>query len=217
MSNQKAYTTNKAITKYLKAFLVSEGFYRLRPKEFIRVRDDIVDRIILQLSQWGGESFSIYYTCSLLIEIDKEDESLIIGEREVSNERDNIEWHCLSEMHAQKSMSSAIDVFERTIFPYFEQFTTIEDLIVEYLFIQVYLEDICKIKEAFLLLGKDCSDYKKVDRDTFFYYHRDYENNDILYKDKLREHIRQTKNIPYDKTYFENLKENNRKNILSLG
>ena len=44
----------RAITKHLKPALADAGFYRIRPRKFVRLRGDLVDVIAFQMSQWGG-------------------------------------------------------------------------------------------------------------------------------------------------------------------
>jgi hypothetical protein len=181
----------KAITKSLKPVMEKKGFYRIKPKVFVRVMGDIIFVVAFQLSRWGSGIIYMHCFCNLLPDEDFENtiEAYSVGNRFDENDNDQIMWISTSEEDTQNTISSIVDLLDRDIFDWFDSIQTIEDYIVEYM--DNKLNDIWKydrsVEYYFSLIGKDyLGSYLKTENKI------DYIQGDI---DKLYKLIEMTKNI----------------------
>jgi len=52
---------NKIIKEELKEFLRSKGFTQLKPKLFVRVRDDLIDILSIEIGRYGTTIYLNYF------------------------------------------------------------------------------------------------------------------------------------------------------------
>jgi len=118
----------KAITKKLKPELEQQGFYRYKPKDFVRVRGQIVENITFQVSSSGFKGFYLHYFTNLACDPDCDGivSSYRIGDRLGYSEYDDISWKGDTEEKALIAMDSVINSINKDVIPFFESVGTIE-------------------------------------------------------------------------------------------
>lgn len=143
----------RAITKHLKPALADAGFYRIRPRKFVRLRGDLVDVIAFQMSQWGGRDFFVHHFCNLLPMPEWEDplEGYKLGER-ISN--GTIDWCGETADKAEAAILDVVQASDEVILPWFDHIAGIKDYIVEYIAKPSTVLSSMQIVVALLLLGK---------------------------------------------------------------
>jgi len=123
----------KSITKYLKAPLEIEGFYRSQPKHFVRVRGNLVDNISFDLSQYGSKSFYVHYFTNLACSANTKSitSSYYIGNRIHRCKDDDTKWIGDTEETANLALNSVLQAIEIEVLPWFESYSTIESYTLE--------------------------------------------------------------------------------------
>jgi len=155
---------DKEITKTLKPYLTQKGFFRIKPKKFVRIRGDLIDVIFLGFSRWGE---AIYLYCGIN-SIYMPDQSPIdtysVGDRFISSSYDDTLWVSTNEDDTHASLLSMKNLITKEVLPWFDTLTTTEDYVVEkfqrdrgkYTTLPKCSEEVCKI------LGKNYHDFIRL-------------------------------------------------------
>jgi len=124
---------NKAITSKLKPALVAEGFFRRRPKEFVRIRGELVDVISFQLSQYGSKKFYVHYFCNLLAHPEYEEPliSYRVGARLSAPHDMDVPWVGDTEEGAMSAIESLVSTYHSILTLWFSSIDNVRDWLVE--------------------------------------------------------------------------------------
>jgi hypothetical protein len=124
----------QAAKEKLEPILNENDFQKTGSRSYVRVREDFVDVIGFQLSQYGSKLFYVHYYCNLLTNPLKEDPigSYAVGERLDYNDNDDIKWIGDTEEAATLAMASVASITENKIIPWFNSILTPKDYICEY-------------------------------------------------------------------------------------
>lgn len=148
---------NRAITSQLKPVLTEDGFFRRSPKVFVRIRNDLVDVMSFQVSQYGSKLFYVHHFCNLLPNPDWESatSSYRVGSRLNGGESSRSNWIGDTEANARRAMHDVVDTFKSTIRPWFEQIPDTRNWIVEYIGSARSTLQSFEIAVALCLIGKE--------------------------------------------------------------
>lgn len=145
---------SRAITSILKPLLNTNGFYRRSPKLFVRVRENLVDVISFQMSQYGSKHFYLHYFCNLLPTPNWEQKltGYQVGHR-IQQDNDGPLWVADSETTAPAAMKSVISVCQKEILPWFDNISGVKEWLIEYIAKPNSNLETFEVSVALLLLG----------------------------------------------------------------
>ncbi|GAB6141025.1 hypothetical protein JCM14076_17540 [Methylosoma difficile] len=131
MSKQPDFI-KQAITQHLAPVLTNAGFYRYKPKHFVRIRGEIVDSVGFQVSQWGSRDFYVHHYVNLLSDPNMSIDAYSIGDRVDGPPDRDVKWNGADENSASLALQSVTKLVEEEVLPWFESIHSIRDYIVAY-------------------------------------------------------------------------------------
>ena len=197
---------NKLIKTELKEMLYSHDFIQIKPKLFVRVRENLIDVIELGISRFGGMIYLNYFINILPSSVpDSILSGSYLGFKLNRNDKEDRGWVLGKEKDDSDTIDTIVsikNIIEEEVIPWFDSIKKVEDYIVEkYLILANKFGDELtnfSTEFTFKLIGKDYKHFLTI---------LDGIRSPCFDKEVLYELISKTKDISIDQEWIEKLKK----------